>query len=75
MHDNAIEIDEMYFYMFRSGINQNIMLNDVEVFYSDTHETFDEFDSHAFDIWKISLLKETAKWQLVQHTIDILHVM
>lgn len=54
---------EIEFFTFRSGIDKPISLVDVAAFQAATYKSFEEFTSHAFDIWKITFSNDSVKWK------------
>lgn len=57
------ENGEIEFFVFRSGIDQEITQEIVEEFQKTVYPTFDEFAKKSFDIWKITFQADPAKWK------------
>lgn len=68
-HSNFIdgpekENGEVDFFLFRSGIDKEISIEDVNEFQAAEYETFDDFAKKAFDIWKVTFPADPKQWKM-----------
>lgn len=67
-HDNYVDVSteengEVDFYLYRSGINNEITKKYVDEFYAAEYETFEDFVKNGFDIWRITFPENSENWK------------
>lgn len=63
VNGQEMENGDIDFFVFRTGINEEITLDIVEEFRNREFETFNEFAANFCNIWKITFPKDSALWK------------